>query len=134
MNGTVTSPSQGRLWFGIAAAPAAWSLTELAGYALASGVCASPSGHPVAAVLPLASVTIALGVAGFVIAFGNVRRTNPTQPDGDEYPMTRTELAVVPSRVRFMALGGLMASSLFLAGTVLFAIPSLVVHGCAGAR
>jgi hypothetical protein len=125
-------PSTTRLWFGVAAAPAAWAVAEYAGYGFAGRACQPPAGHSAAAVLPITVAMIIIGTVGVAVAFDNVQRTAPRSAD--------TEVNAVESRdaragrVRFMALGGMMASLLFLLGTVFFVLPAILTRGCAGSR
>lgn len=127
---TVEVPSRARLWFGVAAAPAAWSVAELVGYIGAGRGCLAPtiagrtfgpaSSATWTLVISLLMLTVAL--AGAVIGVGNFRQTEPHSDD---------ELA---GRTRFMAVVGLGGSALFALGIVLFAVSPLVIHACARVR
>ena len=107
-------PSAGRLplWFGLFGASLAWSLQELVGYGLAAGSCAlaAEAGEPRLSGALLASVVLTLvGAAALLVAIGAVRRSD--RPRG-----------------RFMALGGVLVSALFLAAllanlAILFLVP-----------
>ena len=128
-----------RLWFGIAASPAAWTVMLLAGYAGAARGClpgwpgARRLGHPSATVLELSAAMLALAVAGLVVALGNLRRTDDHGHHKGLAEMVRTS-APPRSRDRFMALGGATLSALFLLGVVLFALPSIITNVCGEAR
>ena len=128
-----------RLWFGIAASPAAWTVTLLAGYVGAARGCLPgwPGdrwfGHPGATVLVLSVAMLALAVAGLVVALGNLRRTDDRADHKGMAEMVRTS-APPRSRDRFMALGGASLSALFLLGIVLFALPSIITNVCGEAR
>ena len=132
MTTTMTHPSTTRLWFGVAAAPTAWAVAEYAGYGFAGRACQAPAGHSAAAVLPVTVAMIILGAMGVAVACDNVRRT--AQLDADPMANAAGSGVAREGRMRFMARGGMMASVLFLLGTVFFVLPAIIVRGCAGAR
>lgn len=120
--------ANGRLWAGVVLAPAAWSVAELVGYFLVARACdrgAGNAGGPAAvmqAVLVVALVVV--GIVGLAIAVSNWRRLGePRETRGPASP-------AVWGRAQFMALGGVIASSLFVLGMVLFALGPLLGNGC----
>jgi hypothetical protein len=122
-------PRLSRLWFGVGAAPVAWSVTELVGYAMVARSCERGWHGPVASgfdnprpwMIGLTVLLAIVAASGLWTAVTNVRAT--------------TEAAeTAASRAWFMAVAGVFVSSLFLAGIVLFGIPSLIVNACAQVR
>ncbi|HEX3928452.1 MAG TPA: hypothetical protein VHW65_10675 [Gemmatimonadales bacterium] len=119
------APSEARLWMGVALAPAAWSVAELVGYIGAGRGCWGiwPNGRSVGPASSVAWVLIVSGLmlvaaaTGLWIAIDNVRRTETTM-----------------GRMYFMGVLGVGASSLFLAGIVLFALPPVFIHACTAVR
>lgn len=132
---TSTLPERGtppvansRLWAGVALAPAAWSVAELVGYVLVARACDRAQASAVAhAGVTQAVVAVVLGViavAGLVIAVGNWRRVRDT---GE---IEQPGAPPAWGRAHFMALGGVIASSLFVLGIVFFALPPLFMNSC----
>jgi hypothetical protein len=107
MDGTRDLP---RLWFGLVAAPAAWTVAELVGYIVASNDCSR--GNPV--VVGLSALMAVLAAAGLFVALRN--------------------LGAGESRERFMALSGVLVSALLLLNIVYFGVPPFLVNPCSGAR
>jgi hypothetical protein len=99
------------LWFGLFGASVAWAVQEIVGYGLTSDPCAQPSQVTPAvgtSVIVSAALTLA-GAAALVVATGAWRRS-------------------AADRSRFMALGGILVSALFLMAlaanlAVLFLVP-----------
>ena len=121
-----------RLWAGVLLAPAAWSVAELVGYFLVARACDrnAPTGVAHAGVVQdiVAVVLGIIAVVGLVIAVANLRSVGDVG-DG-EMPRVPT----VRGRARFMALAGVVMSSLFVLGIVFFALPPLFVNWCNQAR
>ncbi|MDQ6732593.1 MAG: hypothetical protein M3Z35_00540 [Nitrospirota bacterium] len=117
----------GALWFGLVAAPLAWSAQILAGAALSGHDCyphetplANPLWHGLWPILLLISIVdIAIASAGGVIAWRSWQQTRHEQPDSAHGLMTRGE-----GRTRFMAMSGILTSALFLLG-LLFSIAAV---------
>jgi uncharacterized membrane protein YidH (DUF202 family) len=76
----------------------------------------------------LALVLLAVAVTGLVLAVGSLRTVRRHRAAADREDMPRA------TRVRFMAFGGVLVSSLFAVGIVLFALPTLIVSACSQAR
>lgn len=118
-------PSLGRLWFGMLAAPVAWSTAEMAGYIASARSCtpAFPNGRAFGFAQPQVWITLGIGVlavigiAGLLTAIGNVRRTR-----------------AIGGRAAFMARGGVVVSGLFLLGNLFFTLPLLLTNLCRSAR
>jgi len=113
----------GRLWAGVVLAPVAWSVAELLGYVLVARACETRSTMAHAGVTQ-DIVAIGLGiiaVVGLAIAVGNWRRVRDSS-------MASREPAW--GRAQFMAMGGMVASALFVLGILLFALPPLLVNAC----
>ena len=125
-------PSATRLWFGLTAAPAAWSIAEVAGYALAGRHCALDQHGVDPGSIAVLVATMVLGAAGWAAAAGNVRDVRRASRSAHETPGTDRagEPRARTSRARFMAVSGLLASSLFLAGIALFVVATLTVRVC----
>ena len=121
-----------RLWAGVALAPAAWSVAELVGYFLVARACdRALAGAAIDARVVQGAVAVVLGliaVIGLVIAIGNWRRVRDTGETG------KADAAPRWGRAKFMALGGVIASSLFVVGIAFFALPPLLVNACSEAR
>jgi hypothetical protein len=140
-----SGPSIARLWIGIALAPAAWTIAELAGYALVARGCAAGPHGTVGVLRPdvvmvVVTVAAALGaVGGLYVAWSSWRSVEAGRPVSDR----RTEVTSEPwaqgtapdwGRSRFMARAGLLSSALFLGGIVLFGIPPVLVNTCNAVR
>ncbi|HEX5439121.1 MAG TPA: hypothetical protein VFW98_18355 [Gemmatimonadaceae bacterium] len=118
----------GALWFGILAAPLAWSLLLVVNYAMAAQSCA-PEGmvlnHPLFASVRLfegmlSLVALAIAVAGLVTAIRNrVVSSNAEVPHD-----------VVWNRVHFMSLFGIVVSALFVNGIVLHGLGVVLIPLC----
>ena len=117
-----------RLWAGVLLAPAAWSVAELLGYVLVARACDREPGAGIAhAGITQDVVAVVLGVIaiiGLVIAVGNLRTI------GDVGDREMPGVPTVQGRARFMALAGVVMSSLFVLGIVFFALPPLLVNWC----
>ena len=121
--------SSGRLWVGMLLAPSAWAVAHLLGYFLASRACdrgaASTAANAGVTQDILAIVLALIAAAGLVIAIGNWRHARePSRPH---------EPAAL-GRAHFMALGGVVASTLFTLGIVFFALPPLLINVCSEIR
>ena len=121
-----------RLWAGVLLAPAAWSVAELVGYFLVARACdRGPAAGAARAGVTQDIVAVVLGiiaVAGLVIAIANLRSV------GDVGDREMPGVPTVRGRARFMALAGVVMSSLFVLGIVFFALPPLFVNWCNQAR
>jgi hypothetical protein len=121
-----------RLWAGVLLAPAAWSVAELLGYFLVARACdREPAAGMAHAGITQGVVAIVLGIiaiVGLAIAISNLRRVGDV--GGREMPGVPT----ARGRARFMALAGVVMSSLFVLGIVFFALPPLFVNWCNQAR
>ena len=125
-------PGLGRLWWGVAASPAAWVLTELVGYPVvarscasaSSGMAAQGSSHPRAWMVGLTILLAVVAASGVWVALVNMRATSAVPADA----------SAPAGRAHFMAVAGVFVSSIFLAGTILYGIPSLIVNVCASVR
>src|SRR5690348_9259343 len=101
------------LWFGLFGAAAAWSVQELVSYALLAHAC-YPSRDPLAtpatsAAWPLAVV---VSLAALLVGTAAVLTALRIWRGGAEAP--QIEARVGEGRVRFMALSGILVSSIFL--------------------
>ena len=121
-----------RLWAGVLLAPAAWSVAELLGYVLVARACDREAAAGIAhAGITQDVVAVVLGIVaivGLVMAIGNLRSLRDV---GDK---ERTGDPPVRGRAHFMALAGVVMSSLFVLGIVFFALPPLFVNWCNQAR
>jgi hypothetical protein len=101
--------SRGRnlaLWFGVFAAPLAWTAQLVIGYAFAEVECSKGSGHWG---FPSRTANIALSIAVLVVALSGgiaAYRSWRAAEEADED---------VRGRLAFMGLSGVLASTLFLA-------------------
>jgi hypothetical protein len=103
----------GRLWFGLFGAGAAWSLQELLSYGLVArgclGTASSMAGAPGSTIVVSAGLVL-VGVSALVVAEAARRRADR-------------------GRAKFMALGGVIVSGTFVVGllanfVVLFLAPA----------
>jgi hypothetical protein len=121
-----------RLWAGVLLAPAAWSVAELVGYFLVARACdRNPPAGAAHAGITQDVVAVVLGIIatlGLVIAIANLRSV------GDVGDREMPGVPTVRGRARFMALAGVVMSSLFVLGIVFFALPPLFVNWCNQAR
>jgi hypothetical protein len=116
------------LWFGILAAPLAWTAQILVAPDLAEILCyrgAAGSGHSRVYGLPLESVLFALNVAltavavaGVIVSFACWRRVRGAH---DPTPA---------QRATWMALAGILVSALFLIAIVIGFIPLYFLESC----
>jgi len=137
-------PRPGQLWWGLAASPIAWVLTELVGYPMvarscepgARGVGTSGLSHPRAWMVGLTALLAVVAVSGLWAAIASVRATDPARASGPSSRPSSSdrEWSTSTGRARFMARAGVFVSAIFLGGTVLYALPSLIVNVCAQVR
>jgi hypothetical protein len=121
-----------RLWFGLAAAPLAWMVAELAGYVLAARDCGRWRTGLAAYAVPNAPVVVtaislamaALAAAGLAVALGSLRTADRVVPPSD----------VRAGRARFMSVAGILVSALLLLNIVFFGLPPFLVNACSEAR
>lgn len=119
----------GALWFGILAAPLAWSLLSIVNYSMAAQSC-EPAGmsslnQPLFSSVRLfegmlSLVALVIAVAGLVVAVRNrIASSNADVPHD-----------AVWSRVHFMALFGIVVSALFVNGIVLHGLGVMLIPLC----
>jgi hypothetical protein len=131
----VNGVSLGALWFGLLAAPFAWSDQLMVDYALIAHTCFPatsmldmpylPSARAI--VLGVSVLDIVVGIAGIVVAARAYARL------GGDHESDRRQFHDAPiaeGRARFMALAGILASSLFLGGIVLHTIGIVMLAPC----
>jgi hypothetical protein len=120
------------LWFGLFGAPALWSVQLMSGFAVSAHGC-FPQSVPltsatvgVRAIVTLISVVAAAGaVAAGLIAHASWQGARDAA-SGSE----RAKLDGRQERIRFMALGGMMMSALFLFAILLSFVSIAVVSPC----
>ena len=103
------------LWFGLLAAPAIWSVQELASYALVAHACyprnillGMPTYGADTLSILISVVALAVGIAAGVTAYRTWRASRAEH--GGEHERL---LEVGEGRTRFMAFAGLLFSALF---------------------
>jgi hypothetical protein len=121
-------------------------LTELVGYPLAARSCEPASNgpgmgglsDPRAWMIGLTTLLTVVAASGLWAAVHNVRATDHPRadtPSSAERPRSgRSDDSAAWGRARFMAVAGVFVSSIFLGGTVLYGLPSLIVNLCAQVR
>jgi hypothetical protein len=115
------------LWWGILAAPAAWSLDELASLYVHESAC-NPFPSTRTLGLPATTVTLAaIGVRLAAVAASAVviawrARADLGQDTGDG--------ATAPDQRRFMAHAGVILSGLFLFGILLRLLTTFIIPPC----
>ena len=130
-------------------APLAWGIALGIGYVLVARSCEGDNGMHARGIpgyrwidLSVAIVMACVAAYGLVTALGSLRAAKQRRAPNDRElevsagaidPEARSE---VPwwGRELFMARAGVIGSSLFLAGTLLFVIPPLVVNVCSQAH
>lgn len=114
------------LWFGLLGGPVAWTLQLLIDYPLVAHYCFPDAARRIVPTIDslhllvsiVSLLALAVAIAALLAASRNWRGS------GGEFGSERSELteaAPPPGRVRFMALGGILASSLTIVG--------IVIHG-----
>ncbi len=119
------------LWFGLFAAPTVWSLQLLLLYPVVVHAC-FPRDRPLSVpllstpvVLLVSVVALAVAAAAGLIALRSWRSTRAEHHAGEEHLLETGE-----GRSRFMALGGMLLSGLFLFGIVMNGLPFLLLRPC----
>lgn len=114
-----------RLWFGILAAPAAWSVHEIAGYAIAGQGCMVGEGRlpgwAWAGLIGVSVLCVAVAAAGALVSLMLHRRLS--RPG----PVWRTEGW---GRREFMAAAGFFLSAILLLNLVMFSVMPIFVDPC----
>ena len=108
-----------RLWLGFLAAPVAWALQLQTTYALVPKAC---DDHTLAPLHVSSAVFLAVAVAGLWIAWRNWQLVGQGWPSAEEGGSA--------SRARFMAVLGMLSSSLFVLLIVAQWIPVLFIDPC----
>jgi hypothetical protein len=137
---TIAHPSPDRervgltaLVFAMSAAPLAWAVQLLAGYAITAQAC-YPGDHPVripatalyrTLILVIDAAAILVALAGAIVAFSTWRRTCAASAGTPWYT-----LDIAEDRTNFMSLWGILSSVCFLAAIVFATIGSLTVPLC----
>jgi len=135
-----------RLLVGIGLAPLAWVLAEIVGYVLASRSCEPPTnglraygvGHPGLALVSIDVVLVLVGLFGLFTAYSSTQALSDDHPPGD-YRVEQESGALPPrdkgadptfTRSRFVAMTGVLASSLFTLGILLFGLAPFLLDVC----
>ncbi len=122
------------LWFGLLLGPLAWTVQELASYAITAHACfpardqrfALPIGRAADWHHAVQVGTILLGVAALALALWGWRAISAAERAQPEH-----QAEVGEGRTRFMALAGLLVSGIFLLNLLLNAVPLFFLDGCA---
>lgn len=138
-----------RLWAGIYLAPLSWMIAFGIGYVLVARSCEGDNGMHATGLpgvrwidLGVAIVMSAVAALGLFTALGSLRQAKEKPAPGD-LALERAAGAIDPlsrgeapwwDRELFMAKAGVIGSTLFLAGTLLFVYPPLVLNICSQAR
>jgi hypothetical protein len=123
------------LWFGLLGGPIAWTLQLLVDYPLVAHFCFPDAAKRVVPtidslhllVIIVSVLALALAGAALLTAIRSWRAS------GGEFGSARptlTDAAPPPGRVRFMALGGILASSLTIIGIVIHGAFILTLAPC----
>jgi hypothetical protein len=138
-----------RLWLGLVLAPGAWLVAFTVGYVIVSRSCEGDNGMHATGVagvrwvdLALALVMAGVAMIGLLTAVGSLREAerkcvpNDLQAEIEAGALDPEARGDVPwwGRELFMARAGVIASTLFLVGTLLFAFSPLVLNVCSQAR
>ena len=114
------------LWFGIFGAPAAWALELITGYSLIAHYCyprdvplnTSPYGALRVTGMIVCIVLVLVGIAALFTSIHSWRETRHGH-DAEHHEL----LEVGEGRVRFMAFGGVLLSTMFLFALIMSALP-----------
>ena len=121
------------LWFGLFGAAVAWSIQELAGYAVIAHAC-YPSWEPRfipnasgvwTVTLVVSALMLLLGVGAGLTAYRSWRRTSQEHPDSGAQ-----HLEVGEGRARFMAVSGVIVSGILLLNLIMNALVLFLVPPC----
>jgi hypothetical protein len=124
---TVKTRSLTALWWGICAAPVAWSLDELASLYVHESACnVFRSPH----VLGLPATTVVLAVIGFLTGAVAMSGVVIAWTSRTELGQDTGEGATVPDQRRFMAHAGVILSGVFLFGIVLRVLTTFIIPPC----
>ncbi len=114
--------SPGRLWFGLLAAPAAWVVQGLCGWALGARICQNLPVGRVRLIVGLASLgALAVAIAAVAVGLNTWRRA-------------RTETRAAEDRVEFMSFGGVLVSTAFTVGIFWASLNAVFVRVCGESR
>lgn len=138
-----------RLWLGLYLAPLAWMLAFGIGYVLVARSCEGDNGMHFRGIpgfrwidLVVALAMAAVAAYGLSVALASLRAARRTSAPSDydtelaagaEEPAAR---GAAPwwGRELFMARAGVIGSAIFLAATLLFVFPPLLLNVCSQAR
>jgi hypothetical protein len=112
------------LWFGLLGGPVAWTLQLLVDYPLVAHYCFPDAARRIVPTIDsLHLLVIIVSVLALVVAIAAlltaIRSWRVSGGDFGNARVTLVEAAPPPGRVRFMALGGILASGLTIFGIVL---------------
>jgi len=123
---TTTGIDTRALWFGLVAAPLAWTTQGLLGWFFGARVCASMTPGSVRVTLGIISlIALAIAIAGIGAGLRNWRRASDAP-----HPVH----AEAWDRVEFMALGGVLVSSAFTLGIFWAGLSSAFLFTCGRVR
>lgn len=141
MSHTMPAPAQSlseargqrRLWFGLFGGPVAWSVQELATYALSASACNPPGLRGGVPRMPgLRAWELIVGVVVLAVAIGAawtaVRGWHAARPAHGS--AEGLQLEVGEGRVGFMAFAGILLSAIFLFGIVMNLVSIFMVPPC----
>lgn len=141
--------SRRRLWLGLLLAPGAWLVAFALGYVIVSRSCEGDNGMHATGIrgvrwvdLILALLMAGVAALGLLTAVGSLRAAkrklvpNDLRTEIEAGALHPAALGDVPwwGREIFMARAGIIASTLFLVGILLFAFSPLVLNVCSQAR
>ena len=138
-----------RLWLGLVLAPSAWLVAFTVGYVMVARSCEGDNGLHATGIagvrwvdLILALVMAGVAALGLLTAIGSLREAERKHAPNDL--RVETESGALDPEARgdvpwwgrelFMARAGVIASTLFVIGTLLFAFSPLVLNVCSQAR
>jgi hypothetical protein len=127
--------SKSAMWFGVLGAPAAWSAQLLISYAVAAHSCfprLAPFTQPEFGPQKLTTTLVTLSAAGLVVALFSlmlsVRNWKATVKEGGG--STHNALDIGEGRTRFMSMGGILISSVFVLGVCAQAVMIFSLKAC----
>jgi hypothetical protein len=114
------------LWFGLLAAPTAWTIQGLLGWWAGERICGDMS------IGGVRGLTAVVSMLALIVALAGVATAWRAWDGTSRAP--HAIHAEAWDRVEFMALGGLLVSSAFTLGIIWGALPSLMLSACGRVR
>lgn len=137
-SGEIEGVPRKRLWFGFAAAAAAWAVHGLGSFLISWSACRAGSDSGFAAeagevrglLLGLTAVLLAVVILAWTVSFRNWRQVFAARQQ-QVPPLTESEGR---QRDEFLALGGILISTVFVVGIFWGTVPLFLLDVCVTAK